>query len=110
MHVDVNFVVGHLEEKERGGENVAGKNVAIRLVDRMQDEAIANEAAIHEYVDAIAIGALDFGARRKSVDADACAFFVGLEFGFGDGGAEGSGGGWNFDQFVERLLAKELVD
>jgi hypothetical protein len=79
-------------------------------VNRVEDQSIADEAAIDEDVDAIAVGALDFGARGEAVDTDAGAFFVGLEFGFGDGGAECGGGGGDFDELVERLLAEELVD
>ena len=76
----------------------------------MKDEAVAHEATIHEDVDAVAVRALHFGARCETVDADARAFFVRFEFGFGDGGAKSGGGRWNFDEFVERLLAEELVD
>ena len=37
MHVDVDFVVGHFEEEQRGGENVAGKNVAIGFVNGVRE-------------------------------------------------------------------------
>src|SRR5258708_32097751 len=110
MHVDVDFVVGHFEEEQCGGKNVAGKNVAIGLVDGVENQAVADEAAIYEDVDAVAIGALDFRARGETVDGEARFFFAGFEFGFGDGGAKGGGDYGDFDQFVERLLAEELID
>ena len=110
MHVDVDFVVGHFKEEQRGGENVAGENVAIGFVDGVKNQAIANETAIYEYVDAIAIGALDFRARGEAIDAETRFFFALLEFGFGDGGAKSGACYWNFDQLLKGLLAEELVD
>src|SRR5712671_1309153 len=110
VHVDVNLVVGHFEEEQRGGENVAGENVAVGFVDGVENQAIADEAAIHEDVDAVAIGALDFRARGESVNGEARFFFALLEFGFGDSGAKGRAGYWNFDQLAKGLLAEELVD
>ena len=81
MHVDVDFVVRHFEEEQRRGKNIAREDIAIGLVNRVEDEAIAHEAAIDEDVDAVAIRALDFGPRREAVDADAGAFFLGSSSG-----------------------------
>jgi len=72
--------------------------------------AITHEAAIHENIDAVAIGALDFGARGETVNGETGFFFAGFELGLGDGGAKGSGDYGYFDQLVEGLLAEELVD
>src|SRR5712664_4517361 len=110
MYVDVDFVVGHFEEEQRGGENVAGENVAIGFVDGVEDEAIADESAIDEDVDAVAIGALDFRTRAETVDGEPSFFFGGFELGLSDGRAKGCGDYGDFDQLVKGLLAEELVD
>src|SRR5579859_2759556 len=85
-------------------------NVAIGLVDGMEDELVADEPFVDEDVDAAAVGALDFGARRESTDRESGFFFFGVERRLGDGGAEGGGGRRNFDEFIERLTAEKLVD
>src|SRR5579859_121969 len=110
MHVDINFIVGHFQEEQRRGENVAGEYVAVGFVNGVENQAIAYQAAIDENVDAVAIGALDFRARGETVHGEAGFFFGGLELRFGDGGAKGGGDGGHFDQFVEGLLAEKLVD
>src|SRR5260370_26828572 len=85
-------------------------NVAIGFVDGVENQAVAHEAAIHEDVDAIAIGALDFRARGEPVEGEARFFFTLLQLGLGDGSAKGGADYGNFDQLVEGLLAEKLVD
>src|SRR4029077_5494717 len=61
-------------------------------------------------VDASGIRALDFGTRREATDGERGLLFFGFERGLGDGGAERRGDGRKFDEFVESLAAKELID
>src|SRR5260221_472774 len=93
--------------------NAAGpveKALSIGLVNCVEDEFVANEAFVDEDVDAAAIGALDFGARREAADGECGVFFFGVERGFGDCGAERRGDGRKFDEFIERLASEELVN
>ena len=92
------------------GKTVGGKNVAIGFVNRVQNQAIAHEAAIHKNVDAVAVGPLHVGARRETANGQRGAFFAGFEFGLGDGGAKWRRGRRDFDQLFHRLAAEELID
>ena len=76
VHVYIDLVVGHFEEEQRGGKNVARQNVAVGFVDGVEKQAIANQAAIHEDVNAVAVGALDFRTRSETVDGEARLFLA----------------------------------
>ena len=62
-----------------GGAYVGRKNVAIGLVNRVKNQAIADEAAIYEDVDSVAIRALDVGAGDEAGDRQRGFFFAGFE-------------------------------
>ncbi len=66
MHVDVNFVIWHFEEKQCSGKGRRRKNIAISFVDRVENHAIAHQSAIHEDVNTVAIRALNLWSRGKS--------------------------------------------
>src|SRR5882757_11044448 len=110
MNVDVHFVVGHFEEEECGGRYGVRMNVSIGLVNGVEDEFVANEAFVDKDVDAAGVGALDFWPGCEAADGERGFFFFGVERWFGDCGAERRGDGRKFDEFVERLATKELVD
>ena len=68
MHVDVDFAVRHFEKKQRRGKNRGRENVAIGLVNRMQNQPVAHQAAVHENINSIAVQPLHFGPRSKTGD------------------------------------------
>ena len=84
MHVDVDFVVGHFEEQQRGGKNCRRQNVAIGFVNGVKNQAISYEAAIHKNVDAVAVGALYLGTRSETRNTQRCRLFVRFDLGLGD--------------------------
>ena len=63
-------------------------NVAIGLVESVEDELVANKTFVDEDVDAATVGALDFGARSKTADRECGFFLFWFECRLGDGGAE----------------------
>ena len=109
MHVDVDFVVGHLQKKQRRGKNCRRQDVAIGLVNSVENQPVAHQPTVHENVDSIAIHPLYVWARRKSTYRQRCFFFLRLECWLGDGRAEGSRNRWNFDQLFQRLPSEELI-
>ncbi len=60
MNVDVHFVVRHFQEQQRSGKNRVRMDVAISLVNGVQDQAVTNQPFVHKNINSIAIGALDF--------------------------------------------------
>ena len=110
VDVHIHFVVGHVEKEQDGRIDRRRKNVAIGFVNGVENQAIAHQPAIHENINAVAIGALNFRARGEARDRERRGFFAGLELRFHDGGAEGARRGRNFCQFVKRLAAKDLID
>ena len=109
MHVDVDFAVRHFEKKQRRGKNGRRQNVAIGFVNRVQNQPVAHQAAVHENINSIAVQPLHFGPRSKTGDGQRCFFFFGIEFRLGDRRAERRGDGWNLYQLFESLSSKELV-
>ena len=89
MHVDVDFIVGHFQEEQRGGEDCRWQNVAIGLMNGVQDQAIAHQATIDENVDAVAIRALHLGAGRETSDGEIGATFAWIHLWLGDGARNG---------------------
>jgi len=109
MHVDVDFVVGHLQEKQRCGKNGRRQNVAIGLVNRVQDQPVAHQAPVHKNVDTVAIHPLNIRTRRKSTHGQRSLFLSRLEFRLGDRRAKGRGNRGNFDKLFQSLPSKELI-
>src|SRR5262245_2618849 len=79
MDVNVHFVVRHFEKKQRRWRNRMRMNVAISLVNGVQNQFVANQALVHEDVDAAVIGALNFRTRRETANREGGFFFLGLE-------------------------------
>ncbi len=110
MHVDVDFVVGHLQEKQRCGKNGRRQNVAIGLVNSVQDQPVAHQSPVHKNVDTVAIHALNVRPRCESTDCEGSLFFPRLQFRLGDRRAKGGRNGGDFHQLFERLPSEELID
>ena len=109
VHVDVDFLVRQFEEQQHNGENSRRRHVAIRLVNRMQQQPVAHQAPVDENVDAVAVRALHLRTRRESRDAQRGRLLVCLDLRLGDRGTHRSFARWNLDQFVERLPPEELI-
>src|SRR5439155_21810992 len=103
------FFVGHFQEKQRRGKNGRRQNVAIGFVNRVQDQQVAHQAAVHKNVDAVAVHPLNVGPRGESADGERSFLFSWLEFRLGDSCAEGRGSRGNFDQLFQRSPAEGLV-
>ena len=84
MHIHVHFVVRHVQKQQRRGKNSSGQNVAVRFVNRVQNQAIADQPPIHKNVNTVAIGALHFRARSKTTDGERGFFLLRLKCRFGD--------------------------
>src|SRR5436309_14183610 len=85
-------------------------NVAIGLMKGVQDQLVADETLVDEDVDATVVGALDFRTRGETGDGKGGFLFFGVKRRFGDGRTKWRGECGDFDQFVERLAAEELID
>jgi hypothetical protein len=69
VDVHVHFLVWHIQKQQHHWENARGHDIAISLADGVQQQAVAHQPPVHENVNAVAIAALHFGARRESTDA-----------------------------------------
>ena len=78
VHVHVHFLVRQIEKKQRHGKHARRHDVAIRLANRVEQQAVAHQAAIHENVDPVAVDALYFGARGEARHANRRRLFVRL--------------------------------
>src|SRR5208282_1168306 len=67
MHIDVDFGSRHLDKKQNHRKYRRRQDVAIGLGDGVLNEAVANQASIHENVNRIAIQLLDFRLGNKTV-------------------------------------------
>ena len=86
----------------------------------MHQKAVANEAAVHEDVDRVAIRLLDLWARKEAAEAEeASGRLIRLAAKLGDGVRRRDVGRReeelsfvesNFNQIVERLAAEDLID
>ena len=65
VHVDVDFGVGHLQEKQRRGKDARRQDVAIGLVNGVQNQPVTHQAPVYKNVDPIAIHPLYVGTRGK---------------------------------------------
>ena len=70
MDVDVDLFGGHLEKEQDDGEAGGRKDVAVGLGEGVEDEAIADEAAVDEDVDRVAVEFLELGFGDEAGDAE----------------------------------------
>src|SRR5579884_2616395 len=68
MHVDVDLGRRHLQEEQDDRKNRGRQDVAVSLGDRVLDQAIANQAAIYENENRVAVELLNFWFRNKAVE------------------------------------------
>jgi hypothetical protein len=116
MDVDVDLVRGHLEEDEDNGKRCGRDDVAIGFADRVQDEAVADEALVDEDVDGVAIELLQFGLGDEAAHAQRSGIGRGVVFialprrRLGQSGAVEGSLGCHGDELVEGVAAEDLVD
>ena len=70
MHVDVDFGRRHLQKKQHHRIDGRRNDVAIGLGQRVLHQAVANQAAVHENEDRIAIELLNLRPRDEAVQLD----------------------------------------
>src|SRR5208283_606175 len=118
MNVNVDFHCGHFQKKQNYRMDGWRQDVAISFGERVLDEAVANQAAIHKNENRIAVELLNLRLRNEAVEAK----FAGL-------GLSGiflriAPPGWRLrqacalqrlhgsqrNQLIERLAAKNLID
>ncbi len=117
MHVDIHFGERHLQEEQHHRINRRRDDVAVGLGQRVLHQAIADQPAIHEDEDGVAIELLDLGPRNEAVQLHLAAAPAAdnprlRRHGGGCGRPTRSSGSSALkrDQLVERLLAEDLVD
>ena len=67
MNIHVHFRVRHLKKQQNHRENRGRKNVAIRLRERVVNEAVADEPAVDKCVNRIAIQLLNLRLGDETV-------------------------------------------
>ena len=70
VDVDVDLLRRHLEEEQDDRERGGRDDVAIGLGERVQDEPVADQAAVDEDVDGVAIELLQLGLGDEAGDAE----------------------------------------
>ena len=76
VDVDVHLLGRHLQKNQRDGEHSGGKDVAIRLMNRMQQQAVPHQTAVDENEDLFSIQALHFGPGDESGKANDAGFGI----------------------------------
>ena len=61
MNVHVHFFGGQIEKKQDRGKDRRREHIAVRLVNRMQDQPVTHQAPVHEDVNSVAVAALHVG-------------------------------------------------
>ena len=69
VDVDVDFLRWHFEKEQHDRKRRRRDDVAVRLGERVENEAIADEAAIDEDIDGIAVELLQRGLGDKAGEA-----------------------------------------
>src|SRR5580700_510514 len=122
MDVDIDLARGQFEEQQHYGIDRGRNYIAIGLGEAVLDEAVADQAAVNEDVDRIAIQLLDFGFGDETVEAHlagiggGCIFVVIFFFfaapGWGLGQADMLEGLHcrERNQLVEGFFAEDLID
>src|ERR1700751_6065736 len=69
MNIHVHFFTGDFQEEQDHRKNRGRQNITVSLRECVLDQAIANEAAVNEYENRVAVQLLDLGLRNEAVDA-----------------------------------------
>jgi hypothetical protein len=69
VDVDVDLLRRHLEEEQQHRERGRRQHVAVGFDRGVQDQPVADEPAINEDVDGVAVELLQFGLRGKAAQA-----------------------------------------
>ena len=110
VNVHVHFLGGQIEKQQHRRKNRGRQHVAVGLVNRVEDQAVAHQALVYENVNSVAIAALHFGPRSESAHDKFRGALFAREFRFGDRRAHGRANRQKFKQIVERLPTEKLVD
>src|SRR5580693_5590368 len=124
MDVDIDLAGRQLKKQQHYGIDRWRNDVAIGLGESVLDEAVANEAAVDEDENRIAIQLLDFGLRDEAVKAHLAGigwagrvailvFFLFLaspRWGLGQADALKRLHGRERNHLIEGLFAKDLID
>ena len=70
MNVDVHFFRRQFKKQQYHGIHCRRQDVAVSVREGVLNQAIANQAAIHENIDRVAIELLDLRLGNESVQAD----------------------------------------
>ena len=122
MHVDVDLFGVALEEQERKWVRTRGHEIVVRRGDGMEQQTVANQAAIDEDIDGIAVPLLHLRAREEAREAKEARRWVVVVGGFAAIVGDGLGGGHagrrkehfplayaDFHKLVEHLATEYLV-
>ena len=110
MDVHVHFLVRQIEKKQNEGENSRRHDVAVRLADRVQQQPVADQPAVHKNINPVAVRALHFRPRSEPAHPQRSGPLFRFERRLGNGAAHGPFGRRNLRQLVERLPSKDLID
>src|SRR5580700_4222451 len=122
MDVDIDLAGRQFEKQQHYRVDRGRNDVAICLSESVLDEAVANQAAVDEDEDRIAIQLLDFGLRDEAVEAHFAGFrragriavliflLASPRRGLGQAYALERLHGCDRNQLIEGLLAEDLID
>ena len=116
VHVDVELLRREFEEEEDDRKTGGRDDVAVGLGEGVEDEAIADEAAVGKDVNGVAVELLQLGLGDEAGEADKAGFggFVVLVtlpgWGFGQAGAAEVDLGGDGEEGVEGFAAEDLVE
>src|ERR1700683_4715450 len=90
MNVHIDFFVRQFQEEKHAREYSGRHDVAIGLADRVQQEAVAHQAPIHEDVDSIAVGTLHFRPGSEPGHPERSRSLFGFKRWLGDSASHGA--------------------
>src|ERR1700723_3070304 len=110
VHVHIDFLVRQIKKQQHDRKYPWGSDVAVGLVDRVKQKAVAHEPPVHENIDSVAVRPLHLGPRRKSADTERRSLQVSLRIGVCDYRRHGSLVRRNLGEFLKRLPPEKLID
>ena len=81
MDIDVHFAAGQVEKQQHHREDRRRQDVAVGLDEGVLDEAVADQASVHEDVDRVAVELLDFRLGDETVHVEFAEVRETREFG-----------------------------
>ena len=116
VDVDVDLLRGHLEEEQDDREGCWRDDVAIGFGEGVEDETVADEAAVDEDVDGVAVELLQLGLGDEAAEANEAGFGLFVVGGTLPGGWLGDTGvgevelGGNGDEALKGFAAEYLEE